>query len=148
MGLPDRITKGCEVKGLSKAELSRLIGVKPQQITEISQQKHPSKHLRTIAEILGVPVEWLTTGAGPAPSWWNPPDAVAQVSGVPSQIPLPNKSPEPAVDVLAQIMERLKKLDELEEITKFMQTIKEHLGISDEKPPEKWVLRRTVRSKA
>lgn len=67
MTLAQRLTNTREEKGLSKADLRRLAGLKsPSTLTELeSGQRTESPQLPKIAAALGVEVMWLQHGTGP-----------------------------------------------------------------------------------
>ena len=70
MDVADRVRKGCSALGISQAELARRVGIEPTQLLDIFRSKTGrSKHLPKIAEVLDVPVVWLTSGLGAAPPW-------------------------------------------------------------------------------
>jgi SOS-response transcriptional repressor LexA len=64
-GLGKRIKAVLADKGISQAELARLVGVKQQTINYITQSDAgASRYAGRIAEALGVNPHWLTTGRG------------------------------------------------------------------------------------
>jgi SOS-response transcriptional repressor LexA len=65
--LGSRIKRMLKEKGMSQAELARLVGTKQQTISYIVSAEHPaetSRYSTKIAEVLGVNPAWLTTGQG------------------------------------------------------------------------------------
>lgn len=64
----ERIKLALYGKSMSAAELARQIGTTSQELQKVIDGRvRRSKHLRPMAEALGVTVEWLNTGAGPGP---------------------------------------------------------------------------------
>ena len=68
--MPDlgtRVKKMLKEKGMTQAQLARLVGTKQQTISYICNEEHPattSRYSTKIAEILGVNPAWLATGQG------------------------------------------------------------------------------------
>ncbi len=63
--LSDRINYALETRGISKAELARRIGVKPQTIQYLCSTKaESSKFTFELAHALGINFEWLAVGMG------------------------------------------------------------------------------------
>jgi transcriptional regulator with XRE-family HTH domain len=107
MSLGDRIHVACVAAGISQAELARRVPCKPQQITDLAKNKRGfSKHFPRMAEVLGVRVEWLTTGEGP----WKP--------GVGEAAPQPI-SPDIGAEILREIRSLRVAVDEIRPGAKF-----------------------------
>lgn len=65
--LGERVKRVLHEKGMSQAELARLVGTKQQTISYIVSEDHPattSRYSTKIAEVLGVNPAWLATGQG------------------------------------------------------------------------------------
>lgn len=63
--LSDRLNYALELSGISKAEIARIIGVKPQTIQYLcSTNAESSKFTFELAHALGVNFEWLAVGMG------------------------------------------------------------------------------------
>lgn len=96
--LGNRVKRMLQEKGMTQAQLARLVGTKQQTISYICNQEHPatsSRYSTKIAEILGVNPAWLATGQG------NPydPTVPIHVEGVTIravQVPLLAESEVPA----------------------------------------------------
>ena len=69
--LGTRVKRMLQEKGMTQAQLARLVGTKQQTISYICNQEHPattSRYSTKIAEILGVNPAWLATGQRPQPA--------------------------------------------------------------------------------
>lgn len=70
VSLAKRFDLACRMTGVSQSEIADSLGLHRQTITAIKQGKLKiAEHAEGIAKALNVSVEWLTTGAGSAPSW-------------------------------------------------------------------------------
>jgi len=88
--LGTRVKRMLQEKGMTQAQLARLVGTKQQTISYICNQEHPattSRYSTKIAEILGVNPAWLATGQG-SPYDLTVPIAVEGVAVHASQVPL------------------------------------------------------------
>jgi transcriptional regulator with XRE-family HTH domain len=65
--LGDRITAAREAAGLSPAELARRLGVTARTIAawEDDQSEPRANRMQMLSGLLGVPLRWLMSGAGP-----------------------------------------------------------------------------------
>ena len=70
LGLPERLEVARLAKGLKKVQVTDALGLPNQRYMTI-MRGGGFKHLPKLAELLGVRVEWLTTGAYP-PEWYRP----------------------------------------------------------------------------
>jgi SOS-response transcriptional repressor LexA len=96
--LGTRVKRMLKEKGMSQAQLARLVGTKQQTISYICSEDHPattSRYSSKIAEILGVNPTWLATGQG-NPYDQTVPIHVEGVSVRATQIPLLTASEVPA----------------------------------------------------
>lgn len=65
--LGTRVKRMLKEKGMTQAQLARLVGTKQQTISYICNEEHPattSRYSTKIAQILGVNPSWLATGQG------------------------------------------------------------------------------------
>lgn len=96
--LGTRVKQMLKEKGMTQAQLARLVGTKQQTISYICNEEHPattSRYSSKIAEILGVNPTWLATGQG-HPYDQTVPIHVEGVSVRATQIPLLTASEVPA----------------------------------------------------
>jgi ribosome-binding protein aMBF1 (putative translation factor) len=66
-----RVKQALDAKGIRSSDLARLLGISPQALSQAKNGHHPGMgYVPAMAEALGVPVGWLTTGAAHlAPPW-------------------------------------------------------------------------------
>ena len=86
-----RINEACRAHGISRAELSRRVGMTPQHVQQICNgQVRDSKHFPALAKALDLSVQWLVTGAGEARPWAQPTPADGPTISLdhPRQVPL------------------------------------------------------------
>ena len=69
-GLPERLEVARLAKGMTKAQVCDVLGLPSQRYMTI-MRGGGFKHLPNLANLLGIRVEWLTTGAYP-PEWYRP----------------------------------------------------------------------------
>lgn len=71
MTIIERILETAEIKGIKQADIAKLIDKGTAQITSWKKRgcNPPAEYIPPIAELLGVTISWLMTGAeeGPAP---------------------------------------------------------------------------------
>ena len=133
-----RIEAACKTLGISVAELARRLGKSRQYLYGILSGAKPGEGTwEPMATALGVDVVWLTTGVGNVPKWWSLADGVKAMSDQ------AERSPDPETDVLGRDAEILKRLDE---IADFMAVMKAAMGLTEQKPPATWSLKRKTKA--
>jgi len=67
MGLGERLRSAREERGLRGYQLEEMIGTKGGSVSrwENNERRPRSEHVRRLAEVLGVRIEWLLTGEPP-----------------------------------------------------------------------------------
>lgn len=96
--LGTRVKAMLKEKGMTQAQLARLVGTKQQTISYICNEEHPattSRYSTKIAEILGVNPAWLATGRG-NPHDQTVPIHVEGVSVRTAQVPILSETEVPA----------------------------------------------------